>query len=58
MKIHLHNPKGTEIPPEDWSAYNMNEILRIYGVPSKVELFISSGGGWLLALISYLTMKT
>jgi hypothetical protein len=45
MKIHLHNPKGTEIPPEDWSAYNMNEILRIYGVPSKVELFVSSGGG-------------
>jgi hypothetical protein len=45
MEIHLHNPKGTEIPPDDWFAYNMNEILRIYGVPSEVELFISSGGG-------------
>ncbi len=41
LKVLLLNLYDDEVTPEDWSAYNMNEILRIYGVPSKVELHLS-----------------
>ena len=41
LKVLLLNLNGTGITPKDWSAYNMDEILRTYGVPDKVELYFS-----------------
>ncbi len=41
LKVLLLNLWKTENTPKDWSAYNMDEILRIYGVPDKVELYFS-----------------
>jgi hypothetical protein len=41
LKVILLNLLDTGITPEDWSAYNMNEILRIYGVPDTAELYFS-----------------
>jgi hypothetical protein len=39
LKVTLTNLFDTGITPEDWSAYNMDEILRTYGVPDMVELY-------------------
>jgi hypothetical protein len=41
LKVLLLNLYDVEVTPEDWSAYNMDEILRTYGVPDKVELYYS-----------------
>ena len=41
LKVILTNLLDTGITPEDWSAYNMDEILRTYGVPDTVELYYS-----------------
>lgn len=44
LKVLLRNLWKTEVTPEDWSAYNMDEILRTYGVPDKVEVYLGGGG--------------
>lgn len=41
LKVLLLNLYDSEITPEDWSAYNMDEILRTYGAPDVVELHFS-----------------
>jgi hypothetical protein len=41
LKILLLNLYDDEVTPEDWSAYNMDEILKTYGAPDKVELYFS-----------------
>lgn len=41
LKVLLLNLFDTGIAPEDWSAYNMDEILRTYGAPDTVELYYS-----------------
>jgi hypothetical protein len=41
LKVLLLNLWKTENTSEDWSAYNMGEILRTYGAPDKVELYFS-----------------
>lgn len=41
MKVLLLNLYDAEVASEDWSSYNMKEILRTYGVPDKVELYYS-----------------
>lgn len=41
LKVLLVNLQDTGITPKDWSAYNMDEVLRIYGVPDSVELYFS-----------------
>lgn len=39
LKVLLLNLWKPENTPKDWSAYNMDEILRTYGAPDKVELY-------------------
>lgn len=39
LKVTLTNLFDTGITTEDWSAYNMDEILRTYGTPDMVELY-------------------
>lgn len=51
LKVLLLNLWKTEVTPEDWSVYNMDEILRTYGVPDKVELFFSGPGNALSFLV-------
>jgi hypothetical protein len=41
LKVLLLNLYDTEVTSEDWSAYNMDEILQVYGVPDRVELYFS-----------------
>lgn len=41
LKVLLLNLLDTGITQDDWSAYNMDEILRTYGVPDSVELYFS-----------------
>jgi hypothetical protein len=41
LKVLLLNLYDDEVTPEDWSSYNMDEILKTYGIPSKVELSFS-----------------
>jgi hypothetical protein len=41
LKVLLLNLLDSGVTPKDWSAYNMDEILRSYGVPDRVELYFS-----------------
>ena len=42
LEVTILNQLDTGITPEDWSAYNMDEILRTYGVPDTVELYFGT----------------
>lgn len=42
LEVTLLNQLDTGITPESWSAYNMDEILRTYGVPDTVELYFDA----------------
>ncbi len=41
LKVLLLNLFDPGVSQEDWSAYNMDEILRTYGIPDSVELYFS-----------------
>lgn len=41
LKVLMGNLLDTGLTTEDWPAYNMDEILRTYGVPDEVELYLS-----------------
>lgn len=47
LKVTMGNLLDTGLTPEDWSVYSIDEILRTYGVPDRVELYFSGPSNFL-----------
>lgn len=45
LEVTLLNQLDTGIPPDAWSAYNVDEILSTYGVPDMAELYFATPYG-------------